>query len=188
MLGTCLAACSCVVSLTVSGAEGGPHLATSQPTPPQPLSLNRNLPTQVCEIDPKWLVEMAPRFFKAADPHKLSRCVPACQRCCREVALLPRATLASAGRLWQAHCTCTVALMVCWCPFPTTSDHVGHTPSDAALSADDAALPSPDVPPVQAQAPRAHRAAVRPIQRPQRGACRRCQQNDVVKLCVWNDK
>ena len=28
---------------------------------------------QVCEIDPKWLVEMAPRFFKAADPHKLSR-------------------------------------------------------------------------------------------------------------------
>lgn len=30
---------------------------------------------QVCEIDPKWLVEMAPRFFKPADPHKLSRCV-----------------------------------------------------------------------------------------------------------------
>jgi ATP-dependent RNA helicase DHX8/PRP22 len=28
---------------------------------------------QVCEIDPKWLVEMAPRFFRAADPHKLSR-------------------------------------------------------------------------------------------------------------------
>ena len=28
---------------------------------------------EVCEIDPKWLVEMAPRFFKAADPHKLSR-------------------------------------------------------------------------------------------------------------------
>lgn len=27
----------------------------------------------MCEIDPKWLVEMAPRFFKAADPHKLSR-------------------------------------------------------------------------------------------------------------------
>lgn len=30
-------------------------------------------PCQVCEIDPKWLVEMAPRFFRAADPHKLSR-------------------------------------------------------------------------------------------------------------------
>ena len=29
--------------------------------------------TQVCAIDPKWLVELAPRFFKAADPHKLSR-------------------------------------------------------------------------------------------------------------------
>lgn len=28
---------------------------------------------QVCEIDPKWLVEMAPRFFRAADPHKMSR-------------------------------------------------------------------------------------------------------------------
>ncbi|KAI3436603.1 hypothetical protein D9Q98_006020 [Chlorella vulgaris] len=28
---------------------------------------------EVCEIDPKWLVEMAPRFFRAADPHKLSR-------------------------------------------------------------------------------------------------------------------
>jgi ATP-dependent RNA helicase DHX8/PRP22 len=28
---------------------------------------------EVCEIDPKWLVEMAPRFFKPADPHKLSR-------------------------------------------------------------------------------------------------------------------
>lgn len=28
---------------------------------------------QVCQIDPKWLVEMAPRFFKAADPHRLSR-------------------------------------------------------------------------------------------------------------------
>eukprot|EP00887_Chlorella_sp_A99_P005299 scaffold1.g5299.t1 len=28
---------------------------------------------EVCEIDPKWLVELAPRFFKAADPHKLSR-------------------------------------------------------------------------------------------------------------------
>ena len=28
---------------------------------------------QVCEIDPKWLVELAPRFFKPADPHKLSR-------------------------------------------------------------------------------------------------------------------
>ena len=27
----------------------------------------------MCEIDPKWLVEMAPRFFRAADPHKLSR-------------------------------------------------------------------------------------------------------------------
>jgi hypothetical protein len=28
---------------------------------------------QVAEIDPKWLVELAPRFFRAADPHKLSR-------------------------------------------------------------------------------------------------------------------
>ncbi|KAK9801965.1 hypothetical protein WJX73_002689 [Symbiochloris irregularis] len=28
---------------------------------------------EVCAIDPKWLVELAPRFFKAADPHKLSR-------------------------------------------------------------------------------------------------------------------
>ena len=28
---------------------------------------------EVCAIDPKWLVELAPRFFKAADAHKLSR-------------------------------------------------------------------------------------------------------------------
>ena len=28
---------------------------------------------ECCAIDPKWLVELAPRFFKAADPHKLSR-------------------------------------------------------------------------------------------------------------------
>jgi len=28
---------------------------------------------EVCAIDPKWLVELAPRFFKSADPHKLSR-------------------------------------------------------------------------------------------------------------------
>ena len=28
---------------------------------------------QVCAIEPKWLVELAPRFFKAADAHKLSR-------------------------------------------------------------------------------------------------------------------
>ena len=28
---------------------------------------------QVCSIDPKWLVELAPRFFKSADAHKLSR-------------------------------------------------------------------------------------------------------------------
>ncbi|CAL5218455.1 g136 [Coccomyxa viridis] len=28
---------------------------------------------EVCAIDPKWLVELAPRFFKNADPHKLSR-------------------------------------------------------------------------------------------------------------------
>lgn len=32
-----------------------------------------NMGTQVTEIDPKWLVDLAPRFFKAADPHKLSR-------------------------------------------------------------------------------------------------------------------
>ncbi|KAK9814683.1 hypothetical protein WJX72_009734 [[Myrmecia] bisecta] len=28
---------------------------------------------EVCAIEPKWLVELAPRFFKAADAHKLSR-------------------------------------------------------------------------------------------------------------------
>ncbi|DBA76854.1 TPA: hypothetical protein ACH3X2_008868 [Trebouxia sp. C0005] len=28
---------------------------------------------EVCAIDPKWLVELAPRFFKSADAHKLSR-------------------------------------------------------------------------------------------------------------------
>jgi len=28
---------------------------------------------EVTMIDPKWLVELAPRFFKQADPHKLSR-------------------------------------------------------------------------------------------------------------------
>ena len=28
---------------------------------------------QLTHIDPKWLVELAPRFFKSADPHKLSR-------------------------------------------------------------------------------------------------------------------
>ncbi len=28
---------------------------------------------EVCAIDPKWLVELAPRFFKAADHQKLSR-------------------------------------------------------------------------------------------------------------------
>lgn len=28
---------------------------------------------EVTVVDPKWLVELAPRFFKAADPHKLSR-------------------------------------------------------------------------------------------------------------------
>lgn len=39
---------------------------------------------QVCEIDPKWLVEMAPRFFKPADPHKLSRCVLACAPRCSQ--------------------------------------------------------------------------------------------------------
>ena len=27
----------------------------------------------MCAIDPKWLVELAPRFFKSADAHKLSR-------------------------------------------------------------------------------------------------------------------
>lgn len=29
--------------------------------------------SQVMTVDPKWLVELAPRFFKSADPHKLSR-------------------------------------------------------------------------------------------------------------------
>uniref|UniRef100_A0A1D2AD71 DEAD-box helicase OB fold domain-containing protein n=1 Tax=Auxenochlorella protothecoides TaxID=3075 RepID=A0A1D2AD71_AUXPR len=28
---------------------------------------------EVTQIDPKWLVELAPRFFKSADSHKLSR-------------------------------------------------------------------------------------------------------------------
>lgn len=28
---------------------------------------------EVLQIDPKWLVELAPRFFKPADPHRLSR-------------------------------------------------------------------------------------------------------------------
>jgi hypothetical protein len=37
-----------------------------------PIPALASLP-QCCQIDPKWLVEMAPRFFKAADPHKLSR-------------------------------------------------------------------------------------------------------------------
>jgi ATP-dependent RNA helicase DHX8/PRP22 len=27
----------------------------------------------VLSIDPSWLVELAPRFFKPADPHRLSR-------------------------------------------------------------------------------------------------------------------
>jgi ATP-dependent RNA helicase DHX8/PRP22 len=28
---------------------------------------------EVMTIDPRWLVDLAPRFFKAADAHKLSR-------------------------------------------------------------------------------------------------------------------
>mgnify|MGYP002632378209 FL=1 len=28
---------------------------------------------ECCAVDPRWLVQLAPRFFKAADPHKLSR-------------------------------------------------------------------------------------------------------------------
>lgn len=28
---------------------------------------------QVTAIDPKWLVELAPRYFRQADAHKLSR-------------------------------------------------------------------------------------------------------------------
>jgi len=28
---------------------------------------------EVLAIDPRWLAELAPRFFKPADPHKLSR-------------------------------------------------------------------------------------------------------------------
>lgn len=31
------------------------------------------LPPQVMAIDAKWLVELAPRFFKPADSYKLSR-------------------------------------------------------------------------------------------------------------------
>ena len=37
------------------------------------LTAVHTLPLQVCAIDPKWLVELAPRFFKSADAHKLSR-------------------------------------------------------------------------------------------------------------------
>ena len=37
------------------------------------LVLSRNALLQVCAIDPKWLVELAPRFFRAADTQKLSR-------------------------------------------------------------------------------------------------------------------
>ena len=28
---------------------------------------------EVCAIDPKWLVELAPRFFKASDPNRMSK-------------------------------------------------------------------------------------------------------------------
>ena len=28
---------------------------------------------ECCAIDPKWLVEMAPNFYKACDPNKLSK-------------------------------------------------------------------------------------------------------------------
>ena len=28
---------------------------------------------ECCVIDPKWLVELAPRFFKSSDPNKLSK-------------------------------------------------------------------------------------------------------------------
>jgi len=31
------------------------------------------IPHQVMHIDPQWLVELAPRFFKPADTHRLSR-------------------------------------------------------------------------------------------------------------------
>ncbi len=41
--------------------------ASQQPPPPPP----RN--RQVMHIDPQWLVELAPRFFKPADAHRLSR-------------------------------------------------------------------------------------------------------------------
>ena len=58
-----------------------PHSPSPRPlctAPPPPCTAPAVLTTkeymrEVCEIDPKWLVEMAPRFFKAADPHKLSR-------------------------------------------------------------------------------------------------------------------
>lgn len=53
-------ACTCPAALWSADADTH-HLSLADDT------------HQVCEIDPKWLVEMAPRFFKAADPHKLSR-------------------------------------------------------------------------------------------------------------------
>lgn len=28
---------------------------------------------EVCVIDPKWLVELAPRFFKTSDPNHMSK-------------------------------------------------------------------------------------------------------------------
>ena len=37
------------------------------------LVLSSDALLQVCAIDPKWLVELAPRFFRAADTQKLSR-------------------------------------------------------------------------------------------------------------------
>ena len=38
-----------------------------------PVVLNLGHDAQACAIEPKWLVELAPRFFKSADTNKLSR-------------------------------------------------------------------------------------------------------------------
>lgn len=54
----------------------GPRSVQIPQIPPKPHTINpppTRPPLQVTHIDPKWLVELAPRFFKAADAHKLSR-------------------------------------------------------------------------------------------------------------------
>ena len=83
---------------------------------------------EVCAIDPKWLVELAPRFFKSADPHKLSRRKraerieplydryndPNDWRCAAEAlpASLPVFTVAHAARTGRAKPQLTRALLL----------------------------------------------------------------------------